>query len=248
MKIFIYSPQREISQIISDHLTEKGNRCIIQYTIEELVSDVSNLKKLPDLLILDYLSYNHDIFNIYENFEKQNLNLPVIFFNDPCLTRSTRTSHWLSQLEMLMCKTIYRDFSIYKPVFQTLEELIESEEMQPYIPLLQKAKPIPEKYIKEQFTLQYLKEQSDDCIHSFCERNKLSANLFYLLDIFQKNRNLFLSYSDIKQIYEEDGKSITEKSLSVLISKLRKFIREDNQSCFLIYQEKNKFKFVRYKA
>ena len=248
MKIFIYSPQREISQIISDHLAAKGNRCIVHYTTEDLVTDISALKKMPDLLILDYLSYNHDIYNIYENFEKLNLNLPVIFFNDPCLTRSTRTNHWLAQLEMLMCKTIYRDFSSYKPVFEDLEELIEAEEMQPYIPLLQKAKPLPENYIKEQFTLQYLKEQSDDCIHSFCERNNLPANLFYLLDTFQKNRNLFLSYSDIKKIYEEDGKIITEKSLSVLISKLRKRIREDNQTCFLIYQENNKFKFVRYKV
>ncbi len=248
MKIFIYSPQREISQIISDHLNACGNCCLIFITATDLIEEISNRKKQPDLLILDYLSFNHDIYNIYDYLSSINLPLPVIFFNDPCLTRSTRTSHWISQLETIMSKAIKKDFYPYKPVFQALEELVESEELSPYIPLMQKAKPLPQSYIKEEYTLQYLKEQSDDCIHTFKERNRLPENLFYLLQLLQKNKELPLGYSDIKELYKKDGKDITEKSIGVLMSKLRKYIREDNKKNFLIYKDKSRFKFIRYKV
>ena len=247
MKIFIYSPQREISQIISDHLTSYGNSCLIFFSISELIDEITNLKKLPDLLILDYLSFNHDIFNIYDSFENYHVILPVIFYNDHCLTRSTRTSHWLSQLETIMTKAIPRDFSVFRPVFKELEMLIESDELRPYIPLMQKPEPIPHSYIKNAFTLQYLKEQSDDCIYVFKERNKLPENLFYLLKLLQKHKDIFMNYSDIKDLYEKDGKSITEKSICVLMSNLRRYIRDDKQNNFLIYHEEDRFRFVRFK-
>lgn len=247
MKIFIYSPQREISQIISDHLTSYGNFCLIFFSTSELIDEIANRKKLPDLLILDYLSFNHDLFNIYDSFANYHLMLPVIFYNDPCLTRSTRTSHWLSQLETIMTKAIPRDFSIFRPVFKELEMLIESDELRPYIPLMQKPAPLPKSYIKDAYTLQYLKEQSDDCIYTFKERNNLPENLFYLLKLLQKHKELLLNYSEIKDLYEKDGKSITEKSICVLMSNLRKYIRDDKQNNFLIYQDKDRFRFVRFK-
>ena len=61
MRIFIYARQHEISQIISDHLSEKGNLCFAFANQPDVSMAVRNQKKLPDLMILDYTLYNHDI-------------------------------------------------------------------------------------------------------------------------------------------------------------------------------------------
>ncbi len=248
MKIFIYSPQMEISQIISDHLQAKDNLCFVFQNFSDLTCEVMNQKKQPDLLVLDYLSFNHDLFNIYEFFSKKNIFLPSIFYNDPCLTRSTRTAHWLAQFEALLCKTIKKDFSKYEPLFIYLEELIESDEFRPYITLLQPAKDLPQSYIKDKFTLQYLKENSDDCIYTFKERTNIPPNIFYLLRLMQKNKDLFLYVKDIQDLYKDNGKEIKESSIGVLLSKLRKYIHNDHECNFMIYKEDNRYRFIRFKV
>ena len=149
MKVFIYSPQGELSQIISDHLSDKGHLCFPFGSMSDLSLSLRSLNKMPDILIMDYMSFNHDIFNIYKYFEETNIKVPVIFYNDPCLLRSTRASHWKAQLEITQQKYITKDFSPFEPLFKDLEELIESKEFKPYISLLQPAKKLPESLIKD---------------------------------------------------------------------------------------------------
>lgn len=247
MKIFIYSTQREISQIISDHLSFKGNHCIPFETSEDLSSLVKTMKEGPDLLILDYLSYNHDIFNIYSYLRGINRPIPVIFYNDPCITRSTRVAHWKSILELVMPSYPPRDYSIFDKTFTKLEELIISEEFSPYISLLQPPQPVPVTMIKDKYTLQYLRDKADDCITSFREKNKLPNNLFYLLSLLQKNKDYSLSIRQILDLYKRDEKIISEKSLKVLLSRLKSIIRADKECNFLIFQDKGRFRFIRYK-
>ncbi len=247
MKIFIYSPQREISQIISDHLSYKGNHCIPFANFEDLSSLMRNMEKGPDLLILDYLTFNHDIFNIYTYFKRLKKAVPVIFYNDPCLTRSTMSAHWKALMDLTLPDFEKKNDLQYKEIFIKLEELICSREFSPYVPLLQPPKKIPETLIKDTYTLQYLKDNSDDCITSFKERNNLPNNLYYLLSIFQKNKEMKLSLKRIVSMYKMDGRKITEKSLKVLISNLKRLIRADKECSFLIYQEEGAYRFVRYK-
>ena len=54
--------------------------------------------------------------------------------------------------------------------------------------------------------------------------------------------------ADFIEIYKKDGKEISEDSLRVHMSRLRKFIRNDRECNFLIYHEKDRYKFVRYKV
>ncbi len=247
MKIFIYSPQREISQIISDHLSFKGNHCIPFETTEDLSSMVRNMHKGPDLLILDYLSYNHEIFSINKYLKSINRYIPVVFFNDPCLTRSTRAAHWKAVLQTTQTGIHYNDFSIFDETLKTLEELIVSEEFSPYIPLLQPPKKIPESLIKNPCTLEYMKDNSDDCITTFKERNHLPAKLFYLLTILQQNKDNPLSINQIIELYKLDGKSVSAQSLKVYFSELKKIVWKDKECRFLIHHENKTYRFVRFR-
>ena len=247
MKVFIFSLQREISQIISDHLSDKGHLCFSFDTMSDLSVALRSLKTMPDLLILDYLTYNHDIFNVYEYFYQTNLQIPVIFYNDPCLLRSRRSLHWKTQLEITQRKYLQKDFTELEPLFSDLEELIEAKEFKPYISLLQPPQKLPDSLIKDKYTLQYLQENQDDCIYNFKERTKLPGNLFYLLNLLQKHKDLELSYKDLEELYEENGRHITKESLKVLMSRLKKFIHEDKEFNFLIYHDEDRYRFVRFK-
>ena len=247
MKIFIYSPQREISYIIADTLSCNGNHCIAFERADDLSSLLRNMIKGPDLLILDYLSFNHDLFDINKYFKCLNKKIPVIFFNDPCLTRSSRSLHWKALLELLHPDFQSQEIQKYYEIFIELEDLVESTELSPYIALMQPHKALPEEMIKDKYTLQYIKDSSNDCILSFKERNKLPNNLYYLLSLLQKNKATPLGLNQIIDIYNTDGKSISDKSLRVLISKLKKLIREDKNCGFLIHQDNGSYRFVRYK-
>lgn len=248
MRVFIYSRQHEIAQIICDHLISKGNLCFAFASPSELSMAVRNQKKLPDLLILDYTIYNHDIFNLYSYMDEVNLKFPVIFYNDPCLIRSNRADHWKAILELTQTKYLTKDFSNYEPVLKALAELIDSEELFPYITLLQPAKPVPLSFVKDLYTLQYLKENKDDCIYQFQERNHIPKNIFYLLQLLQKNKEISLTLKDLADFYKKDGKDITIESLRVIMSRLRNYIRNDKDCNFLIYHDQDRFKFVRFKV
>ena len=247
VRLFIYSLQWEITQIISDHLSNEGHLCLTFDEQSHLYSTIKDLKKHPDLLILDFRVFNHDTFNIFSYFERFEIKLPVLFYNDPCLTRTTLAEHWKSQIDFLQGCYIDFDEEKYMPLFKSLQKLIESKEFKPYIALLQEPQPVPQEFIRDKYTLDYLQYNKDDSILNFKERNNLSNSLFYLLSILQKNKGISLSLKDIAELYKKDDKKITVESLRVLISKLKKAIRTDRDCNFLINKELNRYRFVKYK-
>ncbi len=247
MRVYIHSPQVEIAEIIADHLREEKHTCYVYRDFMELFVSIINQKTPPDLLIMDYLSYNHDNYSIMETFDEKKISLPVLFYNEPFLNRSTRAKHWKSQISLLQNLSDEIDLNTYDDIFLSLQNLIESKELRPYISLLQKPLPLPPELIKNKITLKFIKENQDDCICSFKERNKLPNNLFYLLQIFQKHRKIGLTLEDIVKEYQKDGKTISPESLKVLISRLKTSIRKDSDCNFLILHEKKTYKFIVYK-
>ncbi len=245
MKVIIYSPVKEISHIISKQLTCQGHKCVIFEYLEDLSSLIRNLKKGPDLIILDYLSFNHDLFNIYTYLNKLNKQIPVIFFNDPCLTRSTRAAHWKAILEMTQTKYLTQGLCNYSEIFTTLEKLVESEALVPYIPLLQPPKLFPKNFLNENNLLKLINNDNLDYITSFKLRNNLPNNLFYLLNIFEENKDHPMELSKIIDCYKKDGKKISERSLRVHISNLKSIIRKDEKHEFIIDQDKGTYRLIR---
>ena len=244
MKIFIYSTQFEIGQIIYDHLTSLGNLCFLFPSTEHLSNSLSNVKDYPDLLILDYTTFNHDLFNIRNYFNDLKIEMAVIFYNDPCLTKSSRSSHWLSQIKLLQNLKI-EDYSDYEALFLQLQELIEDPHIRPYIKLMEDPLPIPEVLKKKTLTLDNIKENLKDSIECFRDKVKLPNNLYYLLKIFRNNNFYPMSLQEIQKIYNDDKKQISETSLKVLISKLRGEIEKDPSCKFRISNERGLYSFLK---
>lgn len=246
MTVYIYSTQYEIGEIICDHLSSLKHLCFNFRTTSDLTIGLHNLKIYPDLLILDYLSFNHDLFNLYNHFYTENIKIPVMFYNDPFITATTRAKHWLSQIQLLQSYCKLSDIQSYKNIFAEIQKIIESEELRPYIKLMQTPLPMPSHLQKTPLTLNNIQELQNDYINDFKERAKLPNNLFYLLSLMQQNKEMSLTAEDIKKLYERDGKSITEKSIKVLISKLRTEIYKDKKCKFILSNKDGLYSFIRF--
>lgn len=246
MRVLIFATQREIAQVITDQLSDKKHLCFTFHKIEQIQDAIENLTLQPDLLILDYLSFNHDYFDIYQHFEKHKYYIPIVFYNDPCLMKPSRCEHWIMQISFKQNSYLKMDLELLRPILLDLEELIESPIIKPYIPLLSSPKPLPPTFRRESSTLSYL-EKTNSNIYDFKNRTHLRAGLFYILEILYNNQTQTLTMEDIITIYQIDGKRMTKNSLKVLISQLRRKIREDGECGFLIYAENKRYRFVQYR-
>jgi len=247
MKVFIYSKQREIAQVIADHLSDKGHLCFSFYKLENIREVIEKTDSKPNLLIIDYTAFNHAMYDIYRQFERHKYHVPIVYYNEPCLVMPTRTEHWLVQINYKQNYYLKLDLEQYRPILTDLEELIEAPEFKPYVSLLQEPKPLPKSLVHDQLTLNYIRENENDCIYEFKYKIKLSPSLFYLLSILQQNKSEPMSLEDILLKYKKDKKQMTLASLKVQMSRLRSKIRENPDCGFLINYSEKKYRFVRYK-
>lgn len=247
MKVCIYSPQFEIAELLAEQLTDADTSCIPFLKINHMMETVINSRNYPDLILLDYLSINHELFNIISHATSRKLHIPFVFFNDPCTMEKSRVDCWISIIKKFEGNLKTVDFNYIKPFLEKLQKVIESDDIRPYIPLLTPSLKLPEKYIKDPQAMYYIKENSTDCLIDFKDRNELPENLYYLLTILQKNRDKSLTYEDIVQQYIDDNKQMSISSLQVLMSRLRNAIRKDPECKFLINKKDKSYRFVYYK-
>lgn len=246
MRLYIFSTQPEINAIFHDHFTSKGFLCIVFSSLEDFLTSIDRSSAPPDLMILDYVIFNHDIFNIYAYLEKRKTNCPCIFYNDPCLTRKSRKSHWKSQINIIQNKDRAINVDRLDPVFDDLQALVENETLSQSIKLMAMPKPFPKELVNPKITLEYIRQQQDCGTEDFRKRSNLPDSLFYLLKILQRNKDLRMTIKDIQKCYEEDKKQISERSLYVMLSKLRGIIRDDKQAKFIIRKDGEYYRFIKF--
>lgn len=244
MNILIYSPIYELSEIIAENIEELGESCYTFKNTSLLMSFFSNCKNLPDLLILDYTSFNHEFFNLRNYLIELHKLFPLIYFNDPCPVYPERAYHWKEQIKLLFDIKDKELLDNYFKIFQKVQSTVENPELIPYIPLMQTNLPFPNHLTKAQALLQNIKKDNPISIYNFKKRNNLPDNLFYLLEIFYNNQEKPLSIDEIIQKFEEDDKSIKESSLRVSISRLNKAISNDKECSFFFLKKNNKYQII----
>lgn len=231
MTIFFVSPEPEICHILSKQLSQ--HNCFVFSSFTNLINMLSSLSTMPDLLVMDYLSFNHDLFDIYKEMNKNSAYIPLIFYNDPTLILPTRSLHWKHVIEYQ--KPDYVEFTVteeYEKIFNKIEEIVESEELSPYIPLMQTWKRLP-KEIKnyDDFTKMITSQDEEKLMYL---RKHLSSAQYFLFNIFYNNINEYLSLEALLKEYSANDRQMTEKSLEVVISRLRKKLRELDKVGFII--------------
>lgn len=232
MTIYLYSEDKEIIQILAQELQKDNHSCIL---FNDQISFLNSIvKQTVDLTMIDYTAWNHDIFPFIGFMREQKIFQPFLFYNDPCITLNTRAKHWEMQLRTLLNMFPMKDKEVeknfierYKPVFENLANLVESKELAPYIPLMAPVKQLPDE-LPARNSLEWLKKHyaETNSENSNTEVN-LPNNLKFLFNYLISKKSIEVSFSEIIEYYQTNNKTLNEKSLKVLISKLRSSINNE---------------------
>ena len=246
MIICIYSQIQELSEVIAENIESLGECCFKFSNELSLTEFLSSVKNLPDLLILDYNCFNHEIFDLPGTLRSINKLFPVIFHNDPCLIHPKRSLHWQMQIKLIYDVTNEEQLESYLKVFEEIEKIVESPELKPYIPLMQTPLPFPQKESKTKRLFEKLQIDTTLSLQNFKKRTNLPENLYYLLQLFYNKREQFISIQEIIEEYKKNNKTITEASLRVSISRLKKKLAEDKENTFFLHKQNDKYKIAFY--
>ena len=252
MNVFLCTTQPEVFCFLTRRIQNAGNNCIMFSNLMGIITAIDNSKIPPDLVIMDYTLENHLVTdNPYDRIYKKKLYMPLIFYNDPCIAEGARVSVWKELIKEFNDKKFIPEGRTNVPKIEDIEKIlvivnnfIESEDFRPYIKLMQRPKPFP-----KNFTIDYLAQSMEsDLIHynrinTFKEEHNLSENLYALLQIFFDSRNIELKTSQILKMYAQKKAKISEKSLGVLISNLRKAFKEAEDCTFSIKKVPGGYKF-----
>lgn len=214
MRIFLVIPHHFIAGVIAASCEHDGNTCIIISSLTDFFKMLKTVNEEADLIVFDYLIFNHDIFNIYRYLKKHNHRVPVIFYNDPFAESGTRHIYWE---EMLY--TFQADFfqaQRYRKIFKLIASTVESEYLRQYIPLLQQPHPEP--------TLQFeiSKKPASLKPHEYWGKYlQISGTLLMLFEVLYKNRNTTINAAAIRAKMTKSGMPIKTATIYALIKRLR---------------------------
>lgn len=245
MTILFLTLQPEICHYFANNLPD--HTCFVFSQPEKFLSIIRNMKVPPDLLVLDYTLFNHDIFNIYEQMEDESTHIPAIFYNEPCTSKLSRTKFWEYIIKYEDCFNKNLDTSKYIPVFEVIQNIVENPDIREYIPLMQKPKPLPEKFLKRAF---YSREEIFNSVkkqlYSLHNAKGMTPSKFYLLELFYLHMNDYMTLEQLQAEYEKDNRNITISSLKVQISRLRTIMKNTEKNRLVIINNKNGYKMVEF--
>jgi len=247
MIIYLCSTQPEINIILSRELEKAGHMCYTFNTKKMFAYAMTTAKVYPDLLVLDFLLINHEILDIYKMINDQKVYLPLIFYNDPCLTNPSRTEHWINENYILLNEKNKNedtyDENRYREVYKLIENTITADSIKPYIALMQDPKPFPDELKIDKIfdNISNVKISSTE-LNNLIADIQLPKNLIKLLQILYDNPHIYLSREDLLNQYSRKTLKVSQSTLNVLISNLRKYLAKTEKYKFKILVEEAGYK------
>ena len=225
MIIYFHSKQRVVCRKIADILEKQGHVCSIYTVLSQFYGAVSNMNKKPDLLVLDYTAFNHDVFNVYRFMQEQECQIPLIFYNDPIPSPSERVFHWLTALKVNYTDKVSFDPGEYKPVLQIISDAVDSDLLHPYISLLQLPLPFPDP--GDGFGLPekiFRPDGPERDLLTIRRQLSLSDSLFEILKMFYEHRGITVTMEFIEDYFRRKDLEHCRSTLYSYISRLRTLI------------------------
>lgn len=242
LKVYFFSYDINIAYLISAELEKRNFDCTPFTKLGTIVEAIHTSKSYPEIILMDYMVFNHDFFNVFGFLRERKLYFPILFYNDPYIFHDDQIINWRIHLEKAYHaipipgpKDTVKFVEQYKDLLKALYEIIIESGLWEYIPCMQKTKKLPEEY-SIQNRLEYANKNKEDPknIRIFISRNNLKKNLAFLLEFFSKTENIPVSYEEIREYYQKYNMDIKESCIPVLISNLRKEISKDPQCNFMI--------------
>lgn len=244
MMIIFLTVQPEICHIMSAKL--HNHSCYIFSQPEHFFSIIRNMKVPPDLLVLDYTLFNHDIFNIYDEMITENIQMPAIFYNEPCTSKLSRADFWEYMIQYEYGFLNDFDTKEYKPVLKVIQDVVESPDIRPFVPLMQKPKPLPKEFAANPFYEEQIRMTIESQLNKLHNSPGFSEANFALLQIFYANFNKTLTLQQIQEEYQKNNRDISIESVKVNISKLRSAMKKVKGCRLIILHNKTGYKLTEF--
>jgi DNA-binding response OmpR family regulator len=226
MTIYFYTRQKKVCKKIADILEEQNNICCIYTDEGEFYKALSNMKKYPDLLLLDYLVFNHDVFNVYRYMQEIKCLVPLIFYNDPFPPEDIRVQYWIMILKLYYSDTDINT-DLYTSTLNLVADAVNSDKLRPYIALMRPPLSYPE---QENNTAEFLPAASpkvQDKTITFI-RNELPDSLYSVFIILYKHRGKTISILELQSLLKQKDREVKIDTIYSDISRLRAFFKIHN--------------------
>ena len=127
MTFYFYTKHRKACKKITKALEENGHTCNTYINSDEFYKSILKIKTCPDLLLIDYLTYDHSIFNIYRYMHDIGCSIPLLFYNSPFpKDADSRLKHWIMALNLHYGHIGSLDIDSLFPPLKTIAETIEA--------------------------------------------------------------------------------------------------------------------------
>ena len=225
MTLYFYTAHRSACEKIAKALEREGHICSICTNCDDFYKAVLNTKTRPDLLLLDHLTCDSNICNIYRYMREVRRLIPLIVYNTPfpcgC---DARIKHWIMTLNLYYGRTPAFDAAAYLPVLKTIAQAVEADGTSPAACTLHGSNCEKEKTD----TL----GRSGSALIEY--KQKLPASLFSVFEILYDNRTAALSIPELQILLQERGVHTKQGTIYSHISRLRTYLMKEISEMYIL--------------
>lgn len=246
MTIAFLTKQYEVCQRIAERMKLPELNCMIFRTLSDMHQYFSTKKKFPDMMIFDYMMYNHDFVNPYEEMKNMNMNHPLIFYNDPYPDNSSRAAFWEYQIMRTNPGCTIQN---YRKYLSALERAVQAPDIFPYISLIQPPKPFPDPAEESGDVKNVTPCTADDgngkkMLYSLRKKHCIPKSVFSVLEILYNNMEYPISMEDLLDLLSSQGKSRSRNSINICLSKLRAILKSEDEYNMDLVTDHNGYRLI----
>lgn len=186
--------------------------------------------KMPHIVFVDFYLFNDEFFCLREFFDEQKILASLLYLNNPKVPKDSRPNFWLHQISSNMIESEKADC---KKIFDAVASKISVMYCD------------AETISKNDFfdSNGELRELDEDFLYRFRKRNKVSKKPFFLLKCLYRHREK-VSVEDLICEFEKENMPISKSTLSLCISRLRKYINADADSKMDLVREGDGYRLI----
>lgn len=246
MRIYFLTREPDVCQLLADKFSDNQTEIKIFPIATKLLQNVFDYGIEPDILLLDFLYYQAEFFNLYELLIKHEKMFPIVFYNHPFPIPEKRKFFWLYNLQRT---GYFSDLSKIEPILDKLQKALQDPHIMPYVSAIQNPKPYRStnmRYIEalneneiEYYTQHFSnvitdflqKEKQPDSLQNkpyttekddlqfiaeFRNRNKLSHKIYVLFSYLYKKRNTHIPVSELCSALSKGSRKIEAATTNCL--------------------------------
>ncbi len=220
MRICFITAQTDLCHLLIEQLQDDEHQCFIVDSWIDFEDSLLDDTHALDLILCDFSLLGSCDFNLFRVIKETGNCIPLIYYNDPKPTDTSRVMRWISQNEEHY-KTKFPQY--LKPELEKINQLIINPSIRRHISLLQPPVPVGYKDIKEHT------ENREVDLNSFRRRNSIPPVTFKLFKYMYEHRHREFSLKELSKVIFKNSFLHHAKEASVYsyISRLRKSLAQD---------------------